>query len=154
MEIKTSSGRIILIDDGRDDIIQYKWRIDRNKYIKRESPIPVTLPRVVMHLGPFAEDKRIVRYIDGNFLDNRELNIEVTTHSKMQRDLVKRNTKTGFYGVSYIESKKKYTAFISYKGKVYNVGTSVDPIEAAICYDKKVLEWFGEEYPMNFPKVG
>ena len=145
------SGKTVLIDDDREDITRYKWNISDGKYIKRHAPTPVTLPRVVMYLGSLAEDKRIVRYINGNFLDNRAENIEITTHSHVQRERLQKNKKTGFYGVSYIESRKKYTAFISYKGKVYNVGTSADPIEAAIMYDKKVLEWFGESYPMNFP---
>ena len=64
------------------------------------------------------------------------------------------DNKTGYKGVSWARSKKKYCTQIQSKGRHRFIGYFSTPIEAARAYDKVARSLFGEFARLNFPQVG
>jgi len=59
--------------------------------------------------------------------------------------------RSGFKGVSWNESRKKWRAGICIEGKSIHLGRFTSAQEAARAYDAKAIELFGEFACLNFP---
>ncbi len=59
-----------------------------------------------------------------------------------------------YVGVSWKKSHKKWRAIIGKDGKTYFLGYYDSPIDAALAYDKKARELYGEMAKTNFPLGG
>lgn len=59
-----------------------------------------------------------------------------------------------FKGVSFCNTYKKWAASIHKNGKTKFIGRFDKEEDAAIAYDKKALEYFGEFARLNFPAAG
>ena len=65
----------------------------------------------------------------------------------------KEKEKTSKYvGVSFSRHNRKWRTIISYRKKTYRLGYFSNEKEAALAYDKKALELYGEKARLNFPK--
>ncbi|MGB1207306.1 MAG: HNH endonuclease [Chitinophagales bacterium] len=97
---------------------------------------------------PESEKRLLVTFKNGNRLDCREENIIWATSSQIIRNIsAVMNTTTGFRGVS--KANKKYRAAI-FKGKNrHDLGGFDTPEEAALAYNIKSREWFGETRSLN-----
>lgn len=62
---------------------------------------------------------------------------------------------TGYRGVYPQESSKKnpFSAFIRVEGVKTRIGNYSDPKQAAIDYDIAAIQFYGENYPRNFPDL-
>ncbi len=67
---------------------------------------------------------------------------------RSRRQNISRRTKTGFKGVNAVPSGR-YTALVHYKGRQQYIGTFDTAEEAAIAYDAKALELYGERAVTN-----
>jgi len=101
-----------------------------------------------------------VDHINGNGLDNRRSNIRLASNSENQGNrqrLFKPGGKhsTPYKGVSFfpIEDrpnlKNRYAASIKFKGKTHSLGCYFTAEEAALAYNKKAIEFFGEFAYLN-----
>jgi len=57
-----------------------------------------------------------------------------------------------FKGVSFCNRRKNWRAYIYYYGQFFHLGYFSTATEAAIAYDKKAKELFGESFYLNFPE--
>ncbi len=91
--------------------------------------------------------------INGNY--NPE-NCRFTTMSinNCNRKLLFKSNTSGFRGVNYHKSHKKWRACIDVDGKRRELGHFESPISAAIRYDIEVYKIGDNERPVNFPKEG
>lgn len=98
-----------------------------------------------------AERNQLVDHKNQNKLDNRKSNLRFCSRSTnaMNCKVHKHNT-SGYKGVSYMKSIKKYRAYIVLKDKQINLGCYSNKTDAAKAYDKKALELFGEFASLNF----
>lgn len=77
-------------------------------------------------------------------------NLRIATPSQQQMNCRKHQTYHGkkcssrFKGVYWIKQRKKWAAKICIDGKDYHLGYFNDEIDAAIAYDEKAIELFGE----------
>lgn len=86
-----------------------------------------------------------VDHINGNGLDNRRKNLRECSHMDNRRNTRRhRNNKSGFKGVSWNPSRKKWCAFIYHEGKSINLGGFATPEEAHNVYCRKARELHGE----------
>tara|TARA_Y100000310_G_scaffold301556_1_gene338130 strand:- start:62 stop:643 length:582 start_codon:yes stop_codon:yes gene_type:complete len=93
-------------------------------------------------------------HINGDSMDNRKKNLRVCTSAENQANRGKnKNNTSGFKGVcrSLRSSKEKWIAKIKYQRKTHTIGCFGTREEAAMAYDEKAKEFFGEFASLNFP---
>lgn len=110
----------------------------------------IHLPRFLLN----APDGMVVDHINGDTLDNRRSNLRICTTSEngMNATIGKRNT-SGYKGVSGYPSKlRPWTAMITYQQQKVFIGNFDTKEEAALAYNKKAKEYFGEFARLNIIK--
>ena len=109
----------------------YLHKIIADKFIpKPESPI-----------------RLLVRFLNSDPLDCRVKNLEWASLSTIVRNTTKIKNATGYRGV--IKHGKKFQAIIYLKRKPIFIGSFESAEEAALAYNKKSLELFGETKSLN-----
>jgi hypothetical protein len=74
-----------------------------------------------------------VDHINGNTSDNRRANLRhVTQFCNMQNASMSKKNKSGYKGVFYSKSKKKWLSQITIRKKQISIGQFDDPFEAAL----------------------
>ena len=92
----------------------------------------------------------VVDHIDGNPQNNKRDNLRVCKAAENLYSQAKpKNNKTGYKGVSLCKTTKRYKASIGYQGKCLNLGRYKTIEEAALVYNNKALELFGEYAKLN-----
>jgi len=91
-----------------------------------------------------------VDHINGNTLDNRKNNLRVCSHKENSRNVkIPSHNTTGYKGVSFNKRKNKYRAYIKYNQKQIHLGYFTDKLQAALSYNEKAIELFGEFAKLN-----
>jgi hypothetical protein len=91
-------------------------------------------------------------HINGNGLDNRKENLRICTAAQnLQNKSIYKNNKSGFKGVcfEYRSGKMKWVAAIRINNKRIFIGRFDSITDAAIAYNKKAKELFGEFARLN-----
>ena len=96
-----------------------------------------------------TEEKNLVGAINGNKLDCRLENLAYRSRAVASRKR-KTTSKTGYTGV--YKENNKYRAMISINRKPVHIGMYDTPEEAALAYNKKSREIFGEHGKQNVIK--
>jgi len=107
-----------------------------------------------VHLRGCAENKPNQTQIFSNGLNNRKSNLRLCTRKENARN--SRPCLGGasrYKGVCRHKATKKYAARIEVDVKRYSLGRFDDQIEAAVAYDIKAKEFFGEFAYLNFPNL-
>lgn len=158
-EIKLTQGKYALVDDDDfERVNQYKWHANCGgkglfyyaySFIKVNNASKRTvMHRFILNLRP---DKKIqVDHINHNTLDNRKINLRLCLNGENNRNtLLRKDSITGYKGVSFDKINKKYVAQIKYNKKSYHIGRFKTAREAAIAYNEKAKELFGEFAYLN-----
>ena len=175
--LKHGTHVVLLDEEDWDKVSQYKWHLAQartGRFYARTNvdnpnggiryhkvngkvykyPKQTTIP---MHRLIMATPKGMhTDHVNGeNTLDNRKQNLRVCTNEQNCRNRGKNKNNThGYKGVTY-DARRAYspwTARIGYKMKRIYIGNYATAEEAAIAYDKKVIELSGEFATLNFPK--
>lgn len=97
--------------------------------------------------------KQHIDHIDHDKLNNRYSNLRQCSHNDNQHNQPKRrNNKSGFKGVCWMKSNRKWHAQICTNSKVKSLGFFTEKEDAARAYDIAALELHGEFAYTNFPK--
>ena len=153
MEIEAVCGTKILVDE--DDFIflsRYKWKIShtgKKYYAVTTLSGGQRMHRIIMK----AKEGQIIDHINGNGLDNRKENLRFCTNAENIRNkgLTKRN-KTGFKGVYWCDTSKKFISSITFENKQRKIGSFDCPFKAARAYDSEAIKLHGEFANINFKK--
>jgi len=131
----------IVDDDKYYELIKYKWFTSLG-YIKTH----MNNTTVFIHRYLIDPEKgEIVDHVNNNPLDNRISNLRICDDSLNSHN---RQIKEGKYrGVS--KNGKGYAGKIIKNGKEYNLGTYKTQEEAALAYNTKALELYGEHANLN-----
>ena len=98
--------------------------------------------------GSFPEDQ--VDHINQIKEDNRWLNLRCATRSQNLANTKKMKTNTsGYKGVSWKKKNKKWGVKICFQNKQVHLGYFESLEDAALAYNKKALELFGEFAKLN-----
>ena len=149
-QLNINGGFSILIDDEDLELVsQYKWTLN-NKHVRLSSNKGVFLP---IHVVIFEKHRIVYRgechHKNGNPLDNRKENLVSCTKSE-HRHMEAGRSWTGYKGVT--AKRNKWQARIYDKGRLIVLGCFNTPEEAALAYDKKATEIFGNHAFINFPR--
>ncbi len=93
-----------------------------------------------------------IDHVNGNGADNRRANLRIATRSQngANRGPQKNNT-SGYKGVS--RDKQRWQASITVMGVCHRIGGFDTPEEAAVAYDIRAREVFGEYAKLNLPNA-
>jgi hypothetical protein len=154
--IKLTQGKEAIVDNEHfDELNQYKWSCDSHGYAVRFTTIQSQNKKlgikqkrktILMHkVINNTPDGFHTDHINGNTLDNRKDNLRTATASQNQGNTNKRvNNTSGFKGVSWSKRANKWVAQIRCNNQQLYLGLFDNLQEAAIAYNNKALELFGE----------
>lgn len=144
---------VAVVDDSDYETLSvYKW------YLGQSGSRKVTYARahvgnrnVSMHRLMFGDTGKLeIDHINGNGLDNRRSNLRLVTHQQnlFHRGKQKNNRSSQYKGVTYKDGN--FYAQIRLNGKNHRIGPFSNEHDAAIEYDHKAREFFGEYAYTNF----
>lgn len=91
-----------------------------------------------------------VDHKDRNKLNNRIENLRAATKSQNEANTGKRSTNTsGYKGVYWLKNANKWRAKIDCNKQQIHIGLFDDKNEAALAYNQKAMELFGEHACLN-----
>lgn len=152
-------GLVAIIDAEDEPLTRgYLWRAERGQSkstwyavanIEKGSRKTIKLHRLVMN----APDGVMVDHENHDGLDCRKSNLRTATPTQNQANRVKNPgaTTSRFKGVSWNRETERWRARLTVSGKCLWIGAFSDEVEAALAYDKKAQELFGEYALLNFP---
>ena len=134
----------IVDDDDYEYLVQFRWRsmLGYGADSKRKLMHWRIMEKMFDISGLQIDHKNGLRW------DNRKENLRVCTGSQNLANREKqKNNSSGFKGV--MKDKKRWAARIGYKNKAILIGNFSSPEEAAIAYDIKAKELYGEFAKLN-----
>lgn len=164
-EIKLTQGHVALVDDIDYDRIsifnwyaKYKptidrWEASRNSSRTEGKRITITMSREI--LGLCFGDKRMVDHRNGDALDNRRINLRIATSTENNCNLKKlrKDSTSGYMGVSWHKKRKRWQALLRFKKKNISIGSYKNKRTAAIKRDIAAINLHGEFAFLNFPEL-
>ena len=145
----TNGGVTLISDEDYSEVSKYKWFLKRETH--KESVIrtigKISLSRFLLN----PPKGMLVDHIDGNRLNNQRENIRICTPAENARNTILYSTNTsGFRGVMWKKSNKKWHARITVNYKRISLGFFDSITDAAKAYNKAAKEYFGEFARLNY----
>ena len=146
--ITLTQGMFAKVDDDMFDYLnQWKWFYGCRGYAARHitTQVCVYMHKVVCGIS----GKTKVDHRDRDKLNNQKYNLRICSHQQNTSNRkINANNTTGYKGVSFLRGK--YQAQIAFMYKQIYLGLFDTPEKAALAYDKKAKEIFGEFASLNF----
>jgi len=160
-----NSKKTVLISCSDLPLVEkYNWRITKEGYAQTKIYIKGSRKKfgsqryktIQMHrLIMGAKEGQVVDHINRNRLDNRRNNLRFCDYFIHTKNSDKKSSnKSGYKGVHYHKSTKKWRAQTMMHGERRELGLFDNPIEAAIAYDNANRERYGDSIYLNFRNGG
>jgi hypothetical protein len=142
----TSKNEEIFVDDEMwYELNKILWKNDGQGYFSN-SKIGTRIHRYIMK----PNDDEIVDHINKKRYDNRRINLKNTDNTYNSHNRIKSlNCSSKFNGVYYVKKYNKWRSSINKNYIAYNLGKFDTEIEAAIAYNVKAIELYGEQANLN-----
>lgn len=161
-KIPLTQGKVALVDDEDfERINQFKWHCHGHKATKNRGPLDYALRNIrigsrrttrLMHreiLNLTPEDPGVDHW-DRNGLNNQKTNLRPASQSQNLMNQLPGRSNTGYKGV-FVDRrcKKIFGARVTFNGQCHYTSFFDTPEEAALAYNKKAIELFGEFARLN-----
>lgn len=147
-------GWTLIDEDDWDRLYPFRWHIHSRKdgYKKVVRGTGLRMIYMSREILGVADPKIIVDHINGDTLDNRKANLRLVNRQQNAFNAKhnRSNNSSGYKGVTYFASRGKWVAQITHNYKHVTIGYFDTAEEAAMAYDKKAIELFGEYARTNF----
>jgi hypothetical protein len=134
---KYPNAKAIVDDEDFDWLSKSNWALDARGYARRNN-LQKKGSKIFMHreiMGVAGVDGVLIDHKNGNPLDNRKENLRLCTNAQNSRNRAKsQSNKSGYKGVSWHKSDKKWQARIGLGGKVAFLGNFDSPEKAHAAY--------------------
>lgn len=139
---------IFVDDEDLDLVIKHNWYLNQKGYaqanvLKPNGPkTTIRMHRLILGV---TNPQIKVDHRFGNRLDNRRKNLRLCTNSQnlANRGINKNNT-SGYKGVFYCKYTERWIAQLKYQSYTVWLGRHDTPELAALAYNSKAVELFGE----------
>ena len=155
IQLANNKGVALVDDEDYDMLMQYKWHLSVNIYA--EANIKINNKWTTKRMHKFlinTPNKMEVDHIDGNGLNNQKSNLRIVTTSQNQMNRKKQNGSSIYKGVYFDNNANKWCAQIYVNKKRIYLGLFINEKDAAIVYNEKAKELFGEFANLNEVKNG
>lgn len=152
VELELHGGAVCLVDEADYPMVSaYRWFHDTTGYASTHGMGGmVRMHRYLMGMKP--GDRRHVDHRNLKKLDNRRENLRVATCQQNHMNTPRpSNNTSGFKGVSFVQKKGRWRAYIKKDGCQRWLGFFGTPEEAALAYDAAARVLFGSYARLNFP---
>lgn len=154
----TQNQETVVDDDLFEYLSKFSWSARYNKcthsyYALSNEKINNRWRTILMHRVIFQAPKGVeVDHKNGDTLCNLKSNLRLATRKQnsQNRKIGNGNT-SGYKGVTWYKSSKKWRSQIQINGKKVSLGYFDDIIDAAKAYDICAKTHFGEFARLNFP---
>ena len=102
-----------------------------------------------LYYGQWPTD--CIDHADGDRANNRPENLRSVSYSENNAWVKRANRPTSGYIGVYSNGRSRWTANVSFGGKMFRIGTFDCPVEAAKARDQKAIEIHGDFARLNFP---
>lgn len=160
-EIPLTYGAIAIVDDeDYDELSRHKWLLNKDGYAQRTAKKAEKEPRKqrVILMSRFLlgiTGNELCDHINGNKLDNRKGNLRIANASQnMVNRLKQRNNTSGYKGVCKTSSCNRWVAQIYCDKQYIYLGRHDSAEEAALAYNLKAKELYGEYARLNDIRAG
>ena len=153
--IPLTRGKYAIVDDADYEWLnQWKWHSLKGNstwYVSRSKRKGNKVKNYLMHREILRTPKeKVSDHINGDGLDNRRSNLRICTQAQNSMNKnSSRNTSSKFKGVTFHKQTGKWQSQIETEGKMYYLGYYDDERRAALEYNKKAKEFFGEFAKLN-----
>ena len=151
-KIGLTQGKYTIVDPERyEELAKHKWfakRCDRRFYaVGWDKNKNLNMHQVIMG----SAEGKVIDHINHNGLDNRRANLRfVTTRQNSWNKRKNRgNYSSRYKGVAWSKSRKKWRTRITWNGRWIFLGYFDDEEAAAMAYDAKAKELFGDYASLN-----
>ena len=159
-KIPLTQGKYTIVDPQRyEELAKYKWFAVRSesgyyalRMTKAKKGSGVRQKGVRMHRVILKPTKgKFIDHINHNGLDNRRANLRICTAQQNTWNKRKQrgNYSSKYKGVTWLRSENKWQVRIVCNGKRIFIGYFDDEKAAAMAYDDKAKELFGEYAALN-----
>jgi hypothetical protein len=147
----------VLIDaDDAERVSKHTWHVLRASSARIDFATDVQKPngkQAKLYLHRFLKqcpDGFDVDHIHHNYLDLRKSELRIVTRQQNSQNMRShRNTTSRFKGVHWHKQKSKWQALIGHNYKNVHLGYFPSERDAALAYDAKAIELFGEFAKLN-----
>jgi hypothetical protein len=150
MTCKIKDGTEFIFDEEDYQLIkQYTWHKNNYGYIcnKSDKEKILQLHRLLLQID---SPKIHIDHISHNPLDNRKCNLRICTPQQNSYNQKKQSGCSSQYkGVYFDKNKQKWCAQISCNLKHIHLGSFTSEADAALAYNEKAIELFGEFANLN-----
>jgi len=153
----------IVDDEDYEELIKYEWHpqfgthhntntIYATRSIKKQK---ILMHRIIIQIHNYNIETKLIDHEDHKGLNNQKENLRICSYSQNGQNQNNQNRSlTSIYkGVYFKKDRNKFRVCIKLNGKPIHVGYFIDEQEAALAYNKKATELFGEFCCLNIISV-
>lgn len=127
-------------------VLKEKWCLTGRGHVRNSSKPRVRLSRYIMAPVPHGYE---IDHINRDTMDNRRSNLRLATHLQNCANTARRKNISGYKGVYLDRRINRWWAEVCCDGSKYYLGVFSSRKKAAMAYNKKALELFGEFALLN-----
>lgn len=149
--LQLSQGKFAKVDaEDYERLIAWKWTYSEG-YAYRLKTINKKSKKIWLHrFINETPDGKYTDHINGDRLDCRKINLRTCSYAENNRNArTRKDNKSGYRGVYWEKSCKKWRTVISFDGKKNCLGFFNNVLDAAIAYNKKAKELHGDFARLN-----
>jgi hypothetical protein len=154
---KYPGHKVIVDDEDFEELSRYNWH-PANSHDKKVAyakghidGILIKMHRFILKIHEYDIKNKLIDHKDQNGLNNQKDNLRICDNSKNKQNANKRKVKCSskYKGVSFNKALCKWQSYIMINQKRFHIGYYNIEEDAALAYNEKAIELFGEFVCLN-----